>query len=184
MNEYDVVIIGSGWAGICTMKHCLEENLTGIILEKTDDYGGVWNIKNTPSVYANTYSVSSKLYLSMSDFPIPESYPEFPHHTLVMEYLRMYTKNFDIEKYISLNSEVVNIEKKNNKWYTIYNTKSGSNIIISKNIALCTGHNSICLNNPEIDTSNFKGQIIHASKYDDNFKNQCLNKRVLIYGMQ
>lgn len=182
MKKIDIVIIGSGWAGICTMKHCLEENLSGIILEKTNDYGGVWNINNTPSVYANTYSVSSKLYLSMSDFPMPESYPEFPHHTLVMEYLRMYTNHFDILKYISFNSEVINIEKKNNEWHTTYNTNSGLQIIISKNIALCTGQNSTCLNYPNIDTSNFKGTIIHASKYDNLFKNKCLNKRVLIYG--
>ena len=102
--ELDVVIIGAGWAGICTMKHCIEENLTGIIIEKNNNYGGVWNIKNTPSVYTNTYSVTSKHYLSMSDFPMPETYPEFPHHTLFMEYLKMYTINFDIEKFILLNS--------------------------------------------------------------------------------
>ena len=84
---HDIIIIGSGWAGLCSMKHCLEEGLTGIILEKNEGSGGVWNIENSPSVYANTYSVTSKYYLSMSDFPIPESYPEFPHHSQVMEYM-------------------------------------------------------------------------------------------------
>ena len=47
---------------------------------------------------------------------------------------------------------------------------------------MCTEQNSSCLNYPNIDTSNFKGKIIHASKYDQTFMNECMNKKVLIYG--
>jgi cation diffusion facilitator CzcD-associated flavoprotein CzcO len=44
MDNYDVVIIGSGWSGLCSLKHCLEEKLNAIILEKSPYFGGVWNI--------------------------------------------------------------------------------------------------------------------------------------------
>jgi len=178
----DVIIIGSGWGGICTMKHCLDEHLSAVVLEKSGDYGGVWNINNSPSVYANTYSVTSKYYLSMSDFPIPESYPEFPHHSLVMDYMRMYAKHFNVDRHIRLNSEVVKIEKKDTLWYVQYIANSRRITLISRNIALCTGQNSICRNYPEIDTSQFQGKIVHAADYDESVKNDCLNKRVLIYG--
>jgi len=183
---YDIIIIGSGWAGLCSMKHCLEEGLTGIILEKNEGYGGVWNIENSPSVYANTYSVTSKYYLSMSDFPIPESYPEFPHHSQVMEYMRMYVNNFKLDKHISFNSEVINIEKINGIWHVDYiinkNKEKEKYTIQSKNIALCTGQNSSCKNYPDIDYSSFKGKTYHASDYNNDIKSECLNKRVLIYG--
>ena len=178
----DVIIIGSGWGGLCTLKHCLEEKLSARVLEMASDYGGIWNIKNTPSVYANTYSVTSKYYLSMSDFPIPESYPEFPHHTLVMEYMKLYAQHFDLEKHISFNSKVIDIKKKGEKWVVRYSTKNEVRTLTSTHIALCTGQNSKCLQYPDIDTSLFKGKILHAVDYDDTVKNECLNKRVLIYG--
>jgi dimethylaniline monooxygenase (N-oxide forming) len=179
---YDIIIIGSGWAGICTMKHCLEEGLTGIVLEKNNDYGGVWNIENSPSVYANTYSVTSKYYLSMSDFPIPESYPEFPHHSQVMEYMRMYVDHFGLKEYISFDSEVIELSKKGDVWNVSYNKNHTPYTIEAKHIAICTGQNSKCKNYPDIDGSSFKGKIYHASDYNENVKNECLNKKVLIYG--
>ena len=182
LMELDVVIIGSGWAGICTMKHCIEEKLNGIILEKNNDYGGVWNIHNSPSVYANTYSVTSKHYLSMSDFPIPESYPEFPHHTLVLDYMRMYARHFHIERHISFGSEVIHTEKKGNVWHVTYTKDNKQHTITARNIAICTGQNSSCKNYPRINTSRFKGKIYHASEYNDSVKEECLNKKVLIYG--
>jgi dimethylaniline monooxygenase (N-oxide forming) len=182
LADLDIVIIGSGWAGICTMKHCIEEKLKGIILEKNNDYGGVWNIQNSPSVYANTYSVTSKYYLSMSDFPIPESYPEFPHHTLVMDYMRMYARNFVIEKHICFGSEVIHTEKKGTLWHVTYTKGNTKHTITARNIAICTGQNSSCKNYPRINTSRFKGKIYHASEYNDKLKDECLNKKVLIYG--
>ena len=182
INTIDVIIIGGGWGGVCTMKHCLDEKLRAIVLEKSNDYGGVWNINNKPSVNANTYSVTSKYYLSMSDYPMPEDYPEFPHHTLVMEYMKMYAKHFDVEKHISLNSEVINIEKKEGLWHVQYVSKTNKKTVIAKHLAICTGQNSICRNYPDLDTSLFSGKIFHADDYDDTIKNECLNKRVLIYG--
>jgi len=115
----DVIIIGGGWSGLFTLKHCIEEGLSCILLEKSSDYGGVWNVQNSPSVYPNTYSVTSKHYLSISDFPIPQDYPEFPHHSLVYKYMRTYVKHFELDKYISLDSNVEKI-KKNKEWNVSY----------------------------------------------------------------
>ena len=178
----DAIIIGGGWGGVCTMKHCLDEKIRAIVLEKSNDYGGVWNINNKPSVNANTYAVTSKYYLSMSDYPMPEDYPEFPHHTLVMEYMKMYAKHFDVEKHISLNSEVISIEKKEGLWHVQYVSKANKKTVIARHLAICTGQNSICKNYPDLDTSSFKGKVFHTDDYDETMKNECLNKRVLIYG--
>ena len=181
---YDVIIIGAGWGGICTLKHCLEEKLNVIVLDKNNNYGGIWNIENSPAVYANTYSVTSKNYLSMSDFPIPSSYPEFPHHTLVLEYMYSYIKNFNLHPHIYIGNTVLRLSKsKDNLWVVSYKNGITKNTIFAKNIAICTGQNSRCINVPKIDYSNFKGKVIHANDYDETFMNDyCLNNRVLIYG--
>ena len=82
---YNTVIIGSGISGIFTLKHLIEDGITNvIILDKNPEPFGVWNINNKPSVFKDTYTVSSKLYMTISDFPIPENTPEFPHHSLIL----------------------------------------------------------------------------------------------------
>ena len=75
----NTIIIGGGISGILSLKHLKEEGINAIILEKNREPFGVWNIKNNPSVFNDTYTVSSKLYMTISDFPIPKEYPEFPH---------------------------------------------------------------------------------------------------------
>ena len=57
---YDVLIVGAGFSGIYTLKHCIELGLNAIILEKSQNLGGVWNINNKPGgVHDFTYSVTS-----------------------------------------------------------------------------------------------------------------------------
>lgn len=106
--HYDVCIIGAGFAGLYTLKHCLEAGLRAVVLEKTGNLGGVWNVANAPdAVQPFTYSVTSKLYLSPSnqcgphirteeDFPPPESWAEFPHASLVYQHLLNYAAHFQL----------------------------------------------------------------------------------------
>jgi len=178
----DVIIIGGGWAGIFTLKHCLEENLSCILIEKSSEYGGVWNVNNSPSVFPNTYSVTSKHYLSITDFPIPDDYPEFPHHSLVYKYMKSYVKHFNLYKYMSLDSKVERIVK-NNGWNVTYVKDGVTHTIAGKQLAICTGQNSRCIQMPSIDYSRFKGTIIHANDYNETFRQQhCVHKKVLVYG--
>jgi dimethylaniline monooxygenase (N-oxide forming) len=119
----------------------------------------------------------------MSDFPIPESYPEFPHHSLVLDYMKKYIENFNLSSNIFYDHCIIKIYKENDKWVTIYKTINCEYKIYSKNIVIGTGQNSKCINMPSIDYSQFKGTIIHANDYNDTFMNNyCLNKRILIYG--
>lgn len=73
---YSTIIIGSGISGIFTLKHLIEEgNKNVLVLDKNPEPFGVWNRKNHPCVYENTHTVSSKLYMTISDFPLPEETP-------------------------------------------------------------------------------------------------------------
>ena len=79
---FNTIIIGSGISGLFTLKHLLEEGINNVlVIDKNHNPFGVWNIKNHPSVFEHTYSVSSKLYMTIPDFPMPEDMPEFPHHS-------------------------------------------------------------------------------------------------------
>ena len=109
---YDTIIIGSGISGLFTLKHLIEEgNSNVLVLDKNPEPFGVWNTSNHPSVYENTYTVSSKLYMTISDFPLPEETPEFPHHSIILNYYREYAKHFNLYPYLKQKVEVISVHK-------------------------------------------------------------------------
>lgn len=73
-------------------KHIM--NLWGNILQE----GG--------TVMKSTVVNTSKEMMAYSDFPPPAHYPNFAHHSLIMEYLREYAKKFDLCQYIKFNTNV------------------------------------------------------------------------------
>ena len=102
---YDTIIIGSGISGLFTLKHLLEEgNDNVLVLDKNPEPFGVWNRANHPSVYENTYTVSSKLYMTISDFPLPQETAEFPHHSIILKYYKDYATHFNL--YISISNKM------------------------------------------------------------------------------
>ena len=97
----NTIIIGSGISGLFTLKHLKELGIHDILVIDKNHYPfGVWNLKNHPGVKEFTYCVSSKLYMTISDFPIPKEYPEFPYHSDILEYYKLYAKKFDLLKHV------------------------------------------------------------------------------------
>jgi dimethylaniline monooxygenase (N-oxide forming) len=174
----NTIIIGSGISGIFTLKHLLEEGITNVlILDKNSEPFGVWNMKNRPSVFDNTYTVSSKLYMTISDFPIPEKTPEFPHHSLILEYYKNYVKHFNLYSYIKQNCKVISIKKENNIWVITTNEKK----YYSLNVVIATGTVNNCPNIPTDEIyKKFTGKIYHSIDYE-KIKN-IKNKKILIIG--
>ena len=121
MNSYNTIIIGSGISGIFTLKHLIEEgNKNVLVLDKNPEPFGVWNINNKHSVFENTYAVSSKLYMTISDFPLPEKTPEFPHHSIILNYYKAYANHFNLYEYIKQNVTVYSVKKNNNTLIKIF----------------------------------------------------------------
>jgi dimethylaniline monooxygenase (N-oxide forming) len=178
---YDVVIVGGGFSGIYTLKHCIELGLNAIILEKSENLGGVWNINNKPGgVHNFTFSVTSALYLSTTDFLPPEDWPEFPHSSLVNKHLMNYTTHFGLEKYILKSKEVNDVtQDKQTKIWTVITTNQTYQ---SKNVVIATGVNMCPVYPTESFFNNFKGKTYHTHYYNEAVKQACVGKRVLIVG--
>jgi len=175
---YNTIIIGSGISGIFTLKHLLEEGENNVIvLDKNPEMFGVWNRNNTPSVFDDTYTVSSKLYMTISDFPLPNDMPEFPHHSLILNYYKEYAKQFKLIKYIQQNTAVNSIKKIDNVW----KIKTNQGIYECKNVVIATGTVNDCPNIPnDIFYKNFTGTMIHSNEFE-TIKN-VKNKKILIVG--
>jgi cation diffusion facilitator CzcD-associated flavoprotein CzcO len=125
--DYDVVIIGAGWSGLLASKYCLAEGLKTLVLECRDVIGGVWRYTDDPrfgGVMETTRTTSSRCITEISDFPMPEDYPDFPTHRQISAYLESYCAQFSLTEHISLNQEVERVTKHGERWQI--DTSSGS----------------------------------------------------------
>ena len=67
--------------------------------ETSDRVGGNWAFGNPnghSSAYRSLHIDTSKHRLSFKDFPMPEDYPDFPHHTQIKDYLDAYADAFGL----------------------------------------------------------------------------------------
>ena len=178
MTTYNTIIVGSGISGIFTLKHLLEEgNNDVLVLDKNPEPFGVWNINNHPSVIENTYTVSSKLYMTISDFPMPENMPEFPHHSLILKYYNDYATHFKLYPYLKQNCKIISIKKETDKWCI----RTTNTIYYALNVVIATGTTNDCLNIPtDPFYKNFTGEMYHSDLYD-KIKN-VEGKKILLVG--
>jgi dimethylaniline monooxygenase (N-oxide forming) len=179
----NTVIVGGGISGIMTLKHLKQENIEAIVLEKSNETLGVWNIKNDPSVFEDTYTVSSKLYMTISDFPLPKDYPEFPHWSLIYKYYLSYISHFNLNKYIFTNQKVNRVKKIGDKWkITVQNNMGSIYTIDCYHVVIASGSNNECLNYPDDEKfKNFTGEKYHCNNYK-KIKENIKDKKVLIIG--
>ena len=84
---FDIIVVGAGWSGLMASKYCLGEGLKTLVLEGRDSIGGVWSFTRDcryGGVMTTTETTSSRCVTEMSDFPMPETYPEFPSHVHIL----------------------------------------------------------------------------------------------------
>ncbi|KAK6965027.1 Cyclopentanone 1 2-monooxygenase (CPMO) [Biomphalaria glabrata] len=109
-----VAIIGAGCSGLAAIKCCLEAELEPVCFESSADVGGLWRfteeVKDVRGcVMESTVINTSKEMMSFSDFPAPRDFPNFMHHSKVLEYFQRYADRFDLLKFIKFNHEVISV---------------------------------------------------------------------------
>ncbi|KAI6189026.1 hypothetical protein M3Y98_00417900 [Aphelenchoides besseyi] len=166
-----VCIVGAGVSGLPAIKACISEGLDVVCYERSSDIGGLWNYRpdlpnNGGTVMRSTVVNTSKEMMAYSDFPPPKEYPNFMHHSLVMNYVRAYAKHFDLTKYVKLNTEVKIIRRNSDETKWIVKLSSGQEELFDK-LMLCTGHHSIPQTPTFPGVRNFQGRTLHAKEYRD-----------------
>ncbi len=92
-------IIGAGISGLTAGKMLGDYGVDYTCYESSDRIGGNWAFGNPnghSSAYRSLHIDTSKHRLSFKDFPMPEDYPDFPHHTQIKAYLDSYAEAFGL----------------------------------------------------------------------------------------
>ncbi len=108
-----VAIIGAGVAGLATAKVLTQAGHEVVVFDKTPDVGGVWSRTRR---YPGLTTQSPKAQYSLSDYPMPKSYPEWPTGEQVQAYLEQYAAHFGLDQALRLNTEVVAARTAGDGW--------------------------------------------------------------------
>jgi cation diffusion facilitator CzcD-associated flavoprotein CzcO len=108
-----VAIIGAGVAGLATAKVLTQAGHEVVVFDKTPDVGGVWSRTRR---YPGLTTQSPKAQYSLSDFPMPKSYPEWPSGEQIQAYLAAYAAHFGLDGALRLNTEVVAARPAGDGW--------------------------------------------------------------------
>ena len=180
-----VCIIGAGSSGIVACKSFAEKGIPYDCFEKSDRVGGNWVFKNKnrwSSAYRSLHINTSREKMMFEDFPMPDNYPDFPHHTLIARYFDDYVDHFDIRRRITFETEVVDCERLPDGTWRV-RLRTGE---VRPYDALCVanGHHwSARWPEPKIP-GHFDGPQIHSHFYiDPTDPVECIDKDVVIMGM-
>ncbi len=166
------LIIGAGPCGLAMANALKKNNIVYEHVEAENQLGGNWS----HGVYESVYTDVCKDIMQFSDFPMPESYPDFLSKYHMLDYLNQYANHFSLTENIQFNTKVIWVcAIENNNWKVTFHDKSFK---IYKGVIICNGHHWD-MNFADLN-GNFIGEFIHSKQYKK--VNQLVNKRVLVIG--
>ena len=116
-------VIGAGISGLTAGKMLDDYGVPYTCFETSDRIGGNWAFGNPnghSSAYRSLHIDTSKHRLSFKDFPMPEDYPDFPHHTQIKAYLDAYADAFGLLEHIEFGNGVVHAARRPDGGWAIH----------------------------------------------------------------
>jgi dimethylaniline monooxygenase (N-oxide forming) len=179
-----VCLIGAGSSGIAAAKALHERGIPFDCFEKSDRVGGNWVFENKngmSAAYRDLFINTSRPRMEYSDFPMPESYPDFPHHTQIAAYFDAYVDHFGLRERITFETGVEHASRDAAGVWTV-ELDTGETRTYDALIVANGHHWNPRWPEPEFEGADaFPGQQLHAHSYVDN--SIFAGRRVLVLGM-
>jgi hypothetical protein len=184
MTTAKICIIGAGPSGIAAAKNCIQAGLDVTVYEKNTVVGGNWVFNSSTrhsSVYENTHIISSKDWSEFEDFPMPQSYPAYPHHSQLQAYFASYARHFKVQERIQFGHNVMRVRKlAEDDWAVdVMDAQGQSSEQHFTHLMVANGHHWDP-RWPEIP-GEFSGQYIHSHDFK-RVSDAWRGKRVLVIG--
>jgi flavin-binding monooxygenase-like protein len=172
-----VGIVGAGVAGLTTAKVLKQAGHEVIVYDKSPDVGGVWSRTRR---YPGLTTQSPKAQYSLSDFPMPRDYPEWPSGAQVQAYLAAYATHFGLDDALRLSTEVTSaVPAPDGGWtVTAGGTAEGVDKLVVANGIFCEP--AVPRYPGEAEFTAAGGQVLAGTELHD--QEQARGKRVLVVG--
>jgi dimethylaniline monooxygenase (N-oxide forming) len=177
-------VIGAGSSGIAVVKALHERGIPFDCFEKSDQVGGNWvfgNRNGMSAAYRDLFINVSRERMAYSDFPMPMSYPDFPHHSHIKEYFNAYVDHFGLREKITFETGVEHAALREDGAWEV--TLDGGETRVYDALLVANGHHwDPRWPEPAFPgAETFAGEQLHAHSYVDN--SLFAGKQVVILGM-
>ncbi|MBO0855081.1 MAG: NAD(P)-binding domain-containing protein [Nocardia sp.] len=176
-------VIGAGISGLTAGKMLSDYGVPYVCFEASDRVGGNWAFGNPnghSSAYRSLHIDTSKHQLSFKDFPMPEQFPDFPHHTQIKQYLDSYCAAFDLHRSIEFRNRVLHARRLSGGGWELRTERN--EVRHFDFLVVANGHHWDP-RYPEFP-GEFTGRTMHAHHYiDPTDPMDFTNQRILVVGI-
>ena len=180
----DACVIGAGGSGLAATKALASRGLTVDCHERGSAVGGLWRYENDnglSAIYRSLQINTSRDMSAFADFPMPRSFPDFPRHDQIRDYLDRYVDHFGFRDRILFRSSVESVTPDPDGTFLVtVRTADGREACLRyRSVLVASGHHWLP-RVPELPGT-FAGRVLHTHDYrtPEGFAGQ----RVLIVGM-
>ena len=177
-------VIGAGSSGIAAAKALHERGIPFTCFEASDRVGGNWvfgNKNGMSAAYRQLFINTSRDRMEYSDYPMPRSYPDFPHHAQIAAYFDAYVEHFGFRDRIRFETKVQRAARMEGGGWEL--TLDDGSVERFDALLVANGHHW----DPRWPEpmfpghESFTGEQIHAHSYVDN--DIFADKDVVVLGM-
>ncbi len=169
-------IVGAGPAGLSMAAELRKRDIPYDHFERHSRVGGIWDLENPGSpMYESAHFISSKTRSGFLDFPMPDSYPDYPRGAQILEYLSAYAEHHHLGERIQFGTSITHVEP-----------QSGSALVTvggrtkRYRAVICASGTNWEPNLPELP-GHFDGELRHAQTYRRS--EEFSGKRVVVLGL-
>ena len=171
-DDSTFAVIGAGPSGLAVAKALKDKGISYVQFDANEDLGGNW----LNGVYESVHIISSKKTTEFSDYPMPQSYPDFPSGTQMIAYLRDFAETFGLRANMQFKCKVTAVTPiDGDRWQVQIN---GNESRVFKGVIVCNGHHW----DKRYPTypGKFDGELMHSKDYKT--PEQLRGKSVLVIG--
>ena len=177
-----ICIVGAGCSGFSMAKRLKDFGISYDCFEASDNIGGNWYFNNPngmSSCYKSLHIDTSKHRLAFEDYPVPEDWPDFPHHSQLLQYFHDYVDHFRLRETITFNTRVDNCERLETG---LWRVELSSGEVREYNALIVANGHHWDPRWPEYPGT-FDGYQVHSHNYRDPFEDfDFRGKRVMVVG--
>ena len=180
-------VVGAGPAGLIATRTLTAAGVDVDCIELSSGVGGTWRIDNPNErspAYRSLETNTTKAMSRLSDFKMPEDWPDFPGHARVLEWFESYVEHFGFGDRIELSSEVCEATPlEPGGWRVVVRGPDGEQSERRYDALLAASGSYWSPRMPEFPGS-LEGQVLHAQAYrGPEVPCSTRGKRVVVVGI-